>query len=121
MRNLLLLAGLGQLFIAASSLFIPRVLKWREQVAVLRPLTRHIFLTYAAYILGTNIAFGVVTLAMADRLLDGSPLARAVAGFITLYWGIRLIVQFALYDREDIPKGLFFKVAEAGFVLLFTY
>jgi hypothetical protein len=47
MKTLILLAGAGQLGIALSSLFIPRVLRWREQVAVLRPLTRQIRLRRA--------------------------------------------------------------------------
>jgi hypothetical protein len=121
MRNLLLLAGASQLAIALSSLLLPRVLKWRDQLAALSPLTRHLFLTYAGYILGTNVAFALLTLTMPDRLLDGSPLARAVAGFITLYWGVRLVLQFAFFDRSGIPRGLFFRFAEAGFVTLFIY
>ncbi len=121
MRALLLLAGAGQIALALSSLVLPRLLKWREQTSVLRPLTRQIFWTYAAYILGCNVAFGLASLFMADHLLDGTPLARAVAGFITLYWGARLVIQFGLYDRSDAPPGLRYKLAEAAIVLLFAY
>ena len=51
-------AGAGQLLLAAGSLAIPRVLRWREDVARLRPLTRQVFWTYAWYIWTTNVCFG---------------------------------------------------------------
>ncbi len=121
MKTLVLLAGAGQIGIVLSSLFIPRALKWREQTAALRPLTRQVFWTYAGYILCTNLAFGLVSLLMPDRLLDGTPLARAVAGFITLYWGARLLIQFGLYDIADAPQGPLFKAADWGFTLLFGF
>ena len=49
LRNCLLLAGAGQLLLAAGSLAIPRLLRWSEQLAKVRPLTRQVFWTYAGY------------------------------------------------------------------------
>jgi len=43
-------AGVGQLALIVASLAIPRVLRWREETAKLRPLTRQVFWTYAIYI-----------------------------------------------------------------------
>ena len=57
--------------------------------------------------LGSDL--GVFTKAMAD----------AVSGYITLYWGARLVVQFTYFDRRDAPKGPLFVVGEAALVGLF--
>jgi hypothetical protein len=114
------LVGVGQLALAAGSLLIPRVLRWREDVAKLRPLTRQVFWTYAAYIWSFNVAFGLLSAFAPQWLLDGSPLGRAVAGFIAAYWGARLVVQFAYFDRGDAPAGWPFRLAEAGLVGLFV-
>jgi hypothetical protein len=119
MRTLVLLAGAGQIGLVAASLLIPRLLHWKEELAKLRPLTRHVVTTYAFYIAGTNLAFGLLSALRPEWLLDGSGLARSVAGFIALYWGVRLVLQFAYYDRKDAPSGLGFRVAEAALVTLF--
>lgn len=121
LRTLVFLAGLGQLVLAAASLAIPQVMRWREGTAGLRPLLRQTFWTYAAYIWGFNLSFGLLSTLAPSWLLDGSPLAVAVSAFIAVYWGARLIVQFAYFDRADLPTGRRFRLAEAGLVALFLY
>lgn len=116
----LLLAGLAQLGIATTSVFIPRLLGWRQETALLRPLTRQIFWTYASYILGIHIAFAALTLLAPHALIDGSTLARAVCAFIGVYWATRLILQFAVFDRSVAVRPLF-RVAEAMYVSAFAY
>ena len=121
MTLLLILAGLGQLALAVGSLALPRILRWGDDTAKLRPLTRQVFWTYAAYIWVTNICFGVVSTFAPELLLDRSPLARAVTGYIAVYWGSRLLVQFFYFDRSEAPPGAIYKVGEVGLVGLFIY
>ena len=119
MQVILVLAGWGQLLLAAASLAIPSALAWREQLGALPPLTRQVFWTYAAYIWGTNVAMGLVSALAPYWLLDGSPLARAVCAYIGLYWGARLGIQLGLFGRHA-PPGVFFRLAELGMLLLFA-
>jgi hypothetical protein len=121
MKVLLMLAGVGQLLLALGSLALPRILGWREDTARLRPLTSQVFWTYAGYIWTTNVCFGVVSLAAPGWLLDGSPLARAVTGYVTAYWAARLVVQFFYFDRSEAPAGALYRVAEAALVALFVF
>jgi hypothetical protein len=119
-RALIVAAGAGQLALAAASLAIPRVLGWREETARLRPLTRKVFWTYAAYIWSFHVAFGLVSMLAADRLLDPTPLAAGVCAFIAVYWGARLGIQFAWF-RAEAPPGPRFRLAEAALVALFVF
>ena len=112
MRNWILLAGCAQIAIALASLAIPRILNWREDLAQLRPLTRQVFWTYAAYIWSINVAFGLLSIFAADSLLDRSTLARAVCAFIALYWGARLAIQLFWFDRSGAPQGKHVRLAE---------
>jgi hypothetical protein len=121
LRTLVLLAGVGQIALALASLAIPRVLRFEEETAKLRPLLRQMFWTYAGYILCTNLSFGLLSALAPAWLLDGSPLAAAVTGFIAVYWGARVVLQFAWFDRSDAPPGAHVRLAEAALVLLFVF
>jgi hypothetical protein len=120
LESMLIVAGLGQLLLAAGSLAIPRVLRWREDLTKVRPLTRQVFWTYAGYIWSTNVSFGLVSVTMPGQLMSGSPLAAAVCGFITLYWLARIVIQFTYFDRSDAPQGWPFRLAEFALVALFV-
>jgi hypothetical protein len=120
-KNALILAGLAQLGIAGSSLLIPRLLGWREQTARLEPLTRQVFWTYASYILSFHVAFGLLSILAPAALLDGSLLARAVCGFIAVYWLVRLTLQFVAFDRSVAVGRPLFRFAEAAYVSTFAY
>jgi hypothetical protein len=117
---LVFIAGVGQLALVVASLAIPRVLRWREDTARLRPLTRQVFWTYAVYIWATNLCFGLVSLRPA-WLLDRAPLAACVTGFMAVYWLGRLLIQFFYFDRSDAPTGLPVRMAEAALVALFVF
>jgi hypothetical protein len=84
LETLVWIAGLGQIVLVCASLAIPRVLGWREELQALRPLTRQVFWTYAGYILCLNLSFGLLSTLAPRLLVDGSPLAAAVSGFIAL-------------------------------------
>jgi len=121
LKTLIIAAGVGQLLLAAGSLAIPHVLKWREELAKVRPLTRQVYWTYTGYIWTTNVCFGLVSVLMPTELLATTPLAAAVCGFITLYWLARVVIQFTYFDRRDAPPGAIFKLAEAALIVLFVF
>ncbi len=118
--TLVILAGLAQIAVAIASLLIPRMLGWKEQTAKLDGLTRQVFWTYAGYILGTNLFFGFLSTFAAHWLTDGGGLARAVCGFIAMYWGVRIIVQFAAYRGHE-PKRMRFVIAKYLLMTAFAY
>jgi hypothetical protein len=105
----------------ATSVLIPRLLNWRKETALLSPLTRFVFWTYAGYILGTNLWFAALAIGWPSQLLNGTPLAAMVTGFISVYWLVRLVVQFAWFHRALADERILFKVAEVGFVLGFAF
>jgi hypothetical protein len=121
LQTAILFAGIGQLAIVLGSLRIPHVLRWGDDVAKLRPLTRQVFWTYAGYIWGTNLCFGLISTLAPGWLIDGSPLAAAVTAFIAVYWGVRVVIQFVYFDRSDAPSGFIFRVAEIVLVGLFVF
>ncbi|MEW6735822.1 MAG: hypothetical protein AB1489_31305 [Acidobacteriota bacterium] len=120
-ENLVFLAGLGQLLLALGSIYIPYVLKWREELVKLRPLTRQVFWTYAAYILCINLSFGLLSTLGTKLITDRSSLAAVVTGFITAYWATRVMIQFFYFDRSAAPQGRRFILAEIALNTLFIF
>lgn len=126
--NLLYLGGIGHIFLALGSAFIPRVLQWPEKLASSHPQIRQMFWTYAGYIFGIHLFFGIISIVAASDLLSGSILAIGMHLFISLYWLIRIILQYTIYDKTDVPHHWKFSLGEfiliAGFsffTLLYGY
>lgn len=120
-QQLIFIAGLAQLALVAGSLAIPKVLDWHTGLAKLRPLLKQMFWTYAAYILVTNLCFGLISAFDFRDLANHSTLAALITGFIAVYWISRVFIQFFYFDRTDFPPGKWNKMAEIVLVTLFIF
>ena len=120
LQPLLMLAGVGQIVLCLGSLFIPKLLNWKSELAKVSPLIRNIFWVYAAYILAINFLFGILSLFASSSLMDGSVLAKSMTAFIFLYWVSRLVIQFSGFSKHA-PTGKIYKVGEIGLVSGFVY
>lgn len=90
---LMRLAGLTHLISLAAILYAPINLRWDAELARLPRLLRQMCNVYQAYTGGTIVALGLVSLFCAPDLVSGTPLARAVCGYIAVFWGVRLALQ----------------------------
>jgi hypothetical protein len=117
---LLQVAGWGQVLLIVGSLGIPRVLQWSEKLSSLSTLLRQMFWVYSFYIWCTNLCFGLLSALGPGLLLDGSPLAACVTGFILGYWLIRMVVQWVYFDISEIPQTGFNVAARWILEVLFT-
>jgi hypothetical protein len=115
------LAGVGQILLVVASPAIPRALGWRSELAErVRPLTRQVFWTWAAYVWLTHLSFGLLSTLGAPLLLRAGTLGGIVCAFIAAWWGARLVIQFTYFDRRAAPPGRIFRIGEAALVLLFV-
>jgi hypothetical protein len=96
MPTLIFLAGVGQLTVLLASALVPFQLKWKTELAVLSRLHRQMYWVYGGYVVLAIVAFGVISLFNARELANGSGLARSVCGYIAVFWGIRLTLQWVL-------------------------
>jgi len=110
---LIWVAGLLQLGIAAANLLLPRILRYRENLARMSPMVREIFLVHSGYIVLVLIAFGTMSLVFAPDLAGGSRLGRFLSAFLALFWWLRIPVQLA-YDPAVRRKYRAFDVAFLG-------
>ncbi|MEO7212755.1 hypothetical protein [Mucilaginibacter sp.] len=117
--QILQLAGLAQIVLAAGSVAIPKVLGWNPELAKVQTLIKQMVWVHGAYILVINLCLGLVSLFAAHELLNGSQLALLLTGFIAVYWVSRVLTQFFYFDRSNFPADKLSKLAEIVLVTLF--
>jgi hypothetical protein len=118
----------GVLLIALALLHtaLPRRFGWREEMEKVSLLTRQIFYVHTFFIAFSVALMGTLALFYADALLKPSPLARAVLGGLTLFWGCRLAFQFFVYDsalwrNKRFETRMHWLFAALWFYLAFTF
>ncbi len=118
----LILAGIAHFGILIASANAPIALKWRENLAPLPKLLRQMFWVYGWFIVLMIVSFGVMTLVHADTLANaGNPLARWFCGLIAVFWLVRLLVQFFVFDARPYLTNWFYTVGYHGLTAVFTF
>lgn len=115
LKNLLLLSGLAHFGILIASALTPKVLDWKREMAPLHPFLRRLFWVYGVFIVLVIIGFGTLTLFFANEMAEGQLVARSLAGFIAIFWNVRLIVQWFVFDARPFLKNAWLKM---GYQLL---
>ncbi|HEY8185058.1 MAG TPA: hypothetical protein VIF64_03255 [Pyrinomonadaceae bacterium] len=100
--TLIFLAGVGQLGVLVASALVPFQLKWKSELAILSRLHRQMYWVYGGYVVLAIVAFGLISLFNARELASGSGLARGVCGYIAVFWGIRLALQWVFDVKEHL-------------------
>ena len=90
-----------QIFIAVFNLFLPRVLKWHDDLNRLPLLIKEVFFVHSWFISAIAIIFATMTLKFGVEMFNGSNLACAwLAGMIGLFWLFRTILQVTHYSSS---------------------
>ena len=105
-------AGILQLVIAAANFFAPAKLQYRENLVKVSPIIRQIFTVHSIYIVLMLVGFGLLCLFFPRDLCGNSALGKCLSGFLAVFWGLRVPIQFFYYD-------LAVKRAHPGFAFCF--
>ena len=94
------LAGAALILLALAHVLFPRRFAWREELPRLSQLNRQMFQVHAFFIALVLLLFGALSLLLAEELLAGGRLARAVLIGFVVFWSLRLLTQLFVYDRS---------------------
>lgn len=117
---LLKLASLSYLGLLAAGLLMPRVVSLHQHLAALPAFIRQLFWVYYAFIGLSLVSFGLGTFLLADQLASGTPLARAVCGFLALFWTVRLVAGTFVFDLRPYLTNRWRRAGLAAANLVFT-
>jgi hypothetical protein len=121
LEGLIRFGGALHLSLLIAGALAMRVLAWRRELRRLCDLSRHMIWTHAAFVVMTIVAFGVISLFNAGLLSAGGQLARWFCGFVAVFWGSRLVVQFFVFDARPHLTNRFLAVGYHTLTLVFAY
>ncbi len=113
------IGGWSLVLLCIGSLWIPKILCWKEHVATLPPLMRELWWTYSVYIWSSHVFFSVLLLAFGGWLMGGTGAAMAMNTFMLLWWGVRLWLQFFGFDFRVLGASRFNRIAKHLLTALF--
>lgn len=124
LTNLLIFCGLLHLPLLCAGSLLPRVFDWRTNLQTLPPFLRKLMWVYYGFIGGSLLGFGVLTVLFAPALAGGAPLARALCGYLAIFWAARLGVQLFVFGGCPVQGSrwmtLGYHACTATFALLAT-
>ncbi len=102
-------AALAHLGLIAAGMLMPRATGLWTECAKLSPFARGLFRTYYAFIGLCLFSFGLGSWCFATELAGGSPFARAVCGFLALFWTVRLVAAIWVLDVRPYLKNAWWR------------
>ncbi len=103
-KILVILAGLAHFGLVAVGSQVPRVFRWKTELAKLGPANRRLFWIYGLFIVLANVGFGTLSIGYSEEIAAGRGAAGGFALFAGLYWAARLVVQYAAFNTADWPE-----------------
>jgi hypothetical protein len=92
------LVGLVMAALVVVNLFVPGRYRWREEMARLSLLNRQVFQAHAVFLVLTLALFSALLLTCADALVEPTRLSRAVLVGLTIFWALRMAMQWFFYS-----------------------
>jgi len=91
------------------------------ELAKLAPFLRRMFWVYGAFIFLCIASLGVISAVNYSELTAGGTLARSFCAFTAVFWGLRLLTQFFVFDASEYLTSWFYKAGYHGLTLVFIY
>ena len=121
LETLIFISGILHLGTLLGSAQVPKELDFKNELPKVAPLLRHWILTAGLYIVMNLIAFGVISLCLSETLASGTPLARALCGYIAIFWSVRLVIQFFVFDAKPYLRNWFLTIGYHGLTVVFSW
>lgn len=115
------IVGALLLALAAIHVFFPARFRWREELPRLSRLNQQMFLVHVLFIVLMLVMMGVLSALFTEQLVTPTPLAVVVLASLAIFWGLRLIVQWFVYDRALWWGQPFPTAVHLIFTALWTY
>lgn len=118
---LLRVAGALQVGLALLHVVFPKRFDWEHELPRLSLLNRQMFVVHTLFIGLFVLMSGALSLLAPQALLAPTPLSRLVLGGLATFWGLRLVVQWFVYDHSLWRGHAFNTGVHAAFTAMWVY
>ena len=101
--------------------FVPARLRWREELPRLSLVNRQIFEVHTIFIVLVLGMTAALLLTSGDALLEPSRLSRALLAGLTIFWALRMCMQWCYYSPAIWRGDRFNTVAHGVFSAVWVY
>jgi hypothetical protein len=115
------IVGLVMAALVVINLFVPRRFHWREEMARLSQLNREVFQAHSVFLVLMLAMFSALLLTSADALLEPTRLSRAILAGLTIFWGLRMLMQWFFYSPAIWRGHRFNTVMHCVFSVTWVY
>ena len=115
------IVGVLLIILAIVNLFVPSRFNWREELARVSLLNRQIFIVHDIFIILILLLFALLLLLYGEALLDRTPLARAILAGLSVFWVMRMLMQWFFYSPQIWRGHRFNTVMHLVFSALWIY
>ena len=114
-------AGVLLAALVVVNLFVPSRFGWRTDLSRVSLLNRQIFQAHSVFLVLTLALSSALLLTSADALLAPSRLSRAILVGLTIFWGLRMLMQWFFYSADIWRGNRFFTTMHVVFSLAWVY
>ena len=115
------LAGVVMASLVVVNLLVPRRFHWREEMSRLSLVNRQIFQAHSVFLVLTLALFSALLLTCGPALLEPTRLSRAVLAGLTIFWGLRMLMQWCFYSPSIWRGHRFNTVMHYTFSVVWVY
>jgi len=113
--------GLAMASLVVLNLFVPSRFHWREELSRLSLVNRQIFQVHTIFLVLVLGLFSALLLTCASALLEPTRLSRAILVGLTIFWALRMVVQWCFYSPTLWHGHRFNTVVHYVFSALWVY
>jgi hypothetical protein len=92
------LVGVVMASLVVVNLFVPSRFHWREEMSRLSLLNRQVFQAHSVFLVLTLALFAALLLTCGAELLEPTRLSRAILIGLTVFWALRMVMQWCFYS-----------------------
>ncbi|HYT66795.1 MAG TPA: hypothetical protein VEL51_10270 [Vicinamibacterales bacterium] len=115
------IVGLVMALLVAINVFVPGRFNWREELGRVSLLNRQIFQAHSICIVLMLALFAALFFTCTEALLEPTRLSRAVLIGLTIFWGLRMLMQWFFYSPAIWRGDRFNTIAHGVFSVTWIY
>lgn len=115
------IVGVVMAALVVINLFVPRRFHWHDEMARLSLLNRQIFQAHSVFLVLTLALFSALLLTCGNALLEPTRLGRAILIGLTIFWTLRMLMQWFFYSPEIWRGHRFYTIMHGVFSVTWVY